>query len=330
MSEPGDAAAVLGGPGQDEPSTPQSSRCRRVLSVLGFGVGLLLIGAAVLAVAREGDAWTIARESITRAPRLELAMLLLLPVCNWLVTSAVFWVLTRRYGRVGFGEMSALIGAAWLLNMLPLRPGLIGRVTYHKTVNRIRIRDSAKVLALSMGCTVLGAVAVLGVAMVPHGSVMASAGIVAAPVFILLAVAWATSWIWRNGTGGEFVGWRTWVAGLLRYLDVLLWAVRYWLAFRVIGAPISPAGAAIVAAASQAAMAVPVQVGVREWIVGVAAAGLPRAIFAGKEAGVGVSAATPGLLADLLNRACELLVVIPVGVGCLAWLCGRSGKPRVP
>lgn len=300
-----------------EPAEAAARRSRR-RGVVFFAAGVLLVAAAVWTVTRQAGTLEAAWESARTAPWWLAALILVLPLVNWLFSSLVFWVLTNRYGRVGLGEMTALIGSAWLLNNLPMRPGLVGRVAYHRAVNGIPIADSVRVLVCALGCTAAGAGLVLAVAVgvrLGGAGPVAAAGIAAAPALMVGLGATAL----RRAEGAASMRWRLAVATGLRYGDVLLWGVRYWLVFRLVGAPIGAEGAAIIAAASQAAMVVPVQMGVREWIVGLVGSWLPPGV-AGAGGTPGVS---PGLLADLVNRAAEVVVALPVGVIAGAWLAGR-------
>ena len=64
-----------------------------------------------------------------------------------------------------------------------------------------------------------------------------------------------------------------------------------------------------------------------KWAVGLTATSLPPELFAS-----GGSRAT-GLTADVVNRAAELVIAIPLGLACCAWLvrrARRAGVERVP
>jgi hypothetical protein len=108
-----------------------------------------------------------------------------------------------------------------------------------------------------------------------------------------------------------------------------VWTLRYWVVFAIADSPVTMAQAAAVAAVSQVAMSVPLVgngLGLREWAVGLLRASLP--------AWYGVAAASSaGLTADLVNRAAELLVAVPVGLLCAAAVTRRiravGGKSAV-
>ncbi|MFN0131013.1 MAG: hypothetical protein ACKVW3_00520 [Phycisphaerales bacterium] len=293
-----------------EPARPARAGARRVA---GFVIGTALLLAAGWAVWRGGGSIRVAWAAASSRPAL-IPLAIMLPLANWVVVSLSFWVLMRRHGRVGAGEMTLLIGAAWLLNYLPLRAGMVGRVAYHKAVNRIAVGDSVRVMVINLACGAAATGLTLGLA-------------------VVLARASASAWVWGVALGapaaglvawGAAGGWRGWLPSvlLLRYADVLIWVARYWVVFRLTGTPIDLPAAAAVTAACQVALAVPIVgngLGVREWAVGLTAAALPAALV------VSPMTTTQGLTADLANRAAELVVALPVGIVSAVLLARRRG-----
>jgi hypothetical protein len=195
---------------------------------------------------------------------------------------------------------------------------MLGRVAYHKEFNGIRVRDSVRALFDALACTACAlALLVAGVAVGArlHGVV----GITlfgAGPLVLLGAGAAALR---RHGDA-----WR-WPAAIgFRYIDMVTWAVRYMVVFAIIGQPIGLIGSGGVTVVSQVAMLVPVQLGLREWAVGMASTVLPGMNLPTPAAAGGVvEAATPALIADGMMRAAELLVVTPLGIGASVWLMRR-------
>lgn len=300
-------------------------RPSRWRAIAGFTVGLLLILAAVWAVASQDVAATWG--AIRAAPAWMVAAAFVLPLGNWALMSATFSALMKPFGKVERGEMAALIAASWLLNYLPLRPGLMGRVAYHKAVNRIAVRDSLKTIAGNVGCGF--------VAMGFGALVAASAGlgtdrsftwidrwsgvVAAAPAFVLLAIALGV----RMTRAPLAASWAD--ASLLRYADLLVWAARYAIVFRIVGHEIDVFGAVAIATVSQAASLVPIVgngLGLREWAVGLTAAAMPAWML-----GQGDMAREAGLAADLVNRGAEVCAAAPVGLAS-AWWLGRR-RPRM-
>jgi hypothetical protein len=282
-----------------------------------------LLAAAVWAAARQGESLPQAWESLKVASPWLIAAALGLPLVNLVLVSLSFWVLMRREGRISPAEMFCLIGAAWLLNFAPLRPGLIGRVAYHRAVNGIPVGRAVWVTGVGIAAGAAAVAVALGLAGLLRGC--------ASPwvwVFSFAAVLAATA-----ATVGVLAarGSRRWVYGAtfgLRLLDIAVWVVRYAALFALVGRPISLPGAVAVTAVCQVVLVVPFVgngLGLREWAVGLMASALPREmVTSGGNAAVGRAAMrNVGLAADLVNRAAELVVAVPLGLLCSAWLAQR-------
>lgn len=281
----------------------------------GSILGILLFGAALWAVLDSRAALGRALERSGEASPWLFGLAVVLPLANWALVSLSFWVLMRRHGPIGAGEMHGLVAMSWLLNYLPLRPGMIGRLTYHKVINGIGLKDSVRVMVVLMACTAccgaaLGATAIavddapapLWAAAVAAPGVLFAAGAMAGPGRtrpILLALA-------------------------LRYADMGVWAARYWALFRIVGAPVAVEEAVAIALVAQAVSLVPISgngLGIREWCVGLLAGVLPSAAE-------GVDA---GLAADVINRAAEVVVSVPLGLIAARHVSRRlSGRGRAP
>lgn len=262
--------------------------------VAAFVVGAVLVVGAVAVVAGSPGQFTRAVEQVWAAPGWMLVAIAALPAANIVLSAAAFHALTRRFGVVTRVEMVALIASANLLNFLPMRPGLVGRVVYHREVNRIPVHASARVVVEAI---VIGAVAsaLLAGAMLMDPLGGPPCAVVAVVVFARVRRgAWATALVFK-------------------VLDAVVWTLRYWLALAAVGVPVSPMTACLVATGAQAASLIPLAgngLGLREWAVGWMIRSRPSA--------VGVASAhealTLGLAADLVNRAADILVAVPAGV----------------
>lgn len=304
-------------------------------AVLAFVAGLVLLAVAARVVVHERAALDAGFSAIAHAPAWMIAAALGLPLLNLVFASASFWVLTNRHGRVPMLEMLGLIGSAWLLNHLPLRPGMIGRVAYHKFVHGIPIRSSLAVLLSALICAATGMGILLALTVVLHAAGVGTAAWVAGlalPVAVGLAAA---AWLRRSAAlAARPHAWRYPAAVVFRYLDVCCWTARYALVFALLGRPIAADSAAALALSSQAAMLSPIQLGLREWMVGLAASIVARDPVASAAPTVQlalphtVADLAPGLLADMINRAAELSVAIPVGLLATALLYRRFQRVR--
>lgn len=292
-------------------------------------LGLVLFAAAIWAVWSQRAAGEAALEAARRAPAWLVVAVVVLPLVNWLLTAGVFHVLTGRYADLRPIEMRALIGSAWLLNYIPARAGLVGRVAYHKAVNAMRVRDAMNVIVRSIACTAAALAGLLGVIALTaatRGPAWMMPGLMVAIGAALVGVGAA----WRARDHAAHT-WRFATAVGLRFLDVTVWGVRYLAVFTLAGIAATPLAIGVVTAASQASMLLPIQVGAREWVVGIALA-LTDGGLASHESQENptpasvLSAAAPGLAADLVNRAAETLVAVPVGLWGTWWVVGRLRK----
>jgi len=282
-------------------TTPLDRQRRRRLRLAGLIVGALLVAAAVIVLATRSNDLRRALDALASPSPAALAALALSVVGSTVLTAIVLLVLIRRHGRVRFVEMMRLVCASTLGNFLPLQPGLAGRVAYHHLVNRIAVRHS--VLSI-VEASIVSAVAV--------GLLLASLWITRAgplsPQSGVVAMPW-----WTVTLAGllalPLLPWPKWrpfaVALLARWADLLLWALRSWACFLLVGVEISPHEALAFACVAMSANLVPFignGLGVREWAIGLLATPL---------AGIPVEA---GLAAELVGRAAEIVFFVPAGL----------------
>jgi len=310
----------------DAPAPAAGGAASRWRSRIGFIVGLLLFIAAIFALLTGEEDLRQAWRSMRAAPYWLVALVVGLPVANLVGVSMSFWLISRRYGKVGPGEMNALVATAWLLNYLPMKPGLIGRLAYHKKINNIRYRDSARVLVWAASFTAISTLVMFALAaLVKAAGVHVSILLAPLPV-IALGTLIAVRAEHRRAAHAEARPRRGHApvclgsALVFRYIDMLIWAARYWASFKLVGVDIDPSGAAILAVISQVTLAIPVAgngLGVREWGIGVAAQWL------------GFSVRAVGLAADVINRAAELVVSIPLGLAGWIFITIRLRRNRI-
>ena len=311
---------------------PRTSRTRRRIGpFLGAVCGAALFGVACWAVFSQRATLQSSFTAIGEAHPLWIVLLLALPLANVFFTSATFGVLTNRYGKVPLWEMNLLMLSAGLLNYLPLRPGLVGRVAYHRQVHGIRATDSAKVVLISIGCSSIGLAGVLVGAMG-----VAGLGLRGTPFAWPLAIAPGAACLVVGGIlragGGHEKWWRFLVAAGWRTGDMLVWTARYWLVFFLVGQTVTWFEAALLTVVSQAAMMVPLfgnGLGLREWAIGASVGGIVHRPSDGIDSGSDLmDMAAPGLTADLVNRAAELIVLAPLGAVAGVMLARRTKAYR--
>lgn len=263
--------------------------------------GMLIVAAIAYAVA--GYDWS----ALLDAPPQWVALLAAGVAVNLLLTAMLFWVITRSFDAhppVGLGRMTALICVSGLLNYLPLlRPGLLGRAAYLKWRHGLPLRQSVLILLVVL---VLAAVVLLTAGAVVLALPTDTARLVAAAAAMgILTVVSApiARWLLRRPVVHAWA----WVP--LRTADMLVAAGRLWLAFGIVGKPISFADAVLIGAASLLVKLVgltPNGLGLSEWVVAALASAISPAT------------AAAGAAAALIDRGAELIVVTLAGLAS-AW-----------
>tara|TARA_R110002073_G_scaffold118918_4_gene259085 strand:+ start:43676 stop:44743 length:1068 start_codon:yes stop_codon:yes gene_type:complete len=285
---------------------------RATRSRAGFFLGVaLLIGAGVYLFSAPDQIQEFIGH-IKSAPLWAAFVVLVGPLVNWIFIGLCLHALMRRHGEVGRSEMLALVGSAWLLNHLPMRPGLIGRIGYHAKVNKIRVRDSIEASIWSMVLAGIANGIALGMMMVvpedtPIGMVVLYLLIPIAGFGLLTIIGFL-----RNERLGFLM------LGLMyRGGDLLVWMIRYAAAFAILGVTITPIQIALITAVSQIAQLIPITgggLGFREWGVGLAAQMTSKGSAITMRVAIG---------ADVINRIAETIIVIPLGMICIAMVARR-------
>ena len=291
----------------------------RVRLVGGLVIAGVAVGLLFQLVVTHKQPFFAALEKAAGAPLWLTAMALLLPAMNWLLVAWSFQILNARHGKVGAGEMTALVGASWLLNYLPLRPGMFGRVAYHRRYNGIGVRDSVRILIVLSVLTGVSLVLLLGAAAL--GGLAGERGAMLA-VFGLGAVLCVVTPFGRGPMEGDFAK-----VLALRYLDALAWVGRYAVVFALVDRPLSVFDAVAMAFVSQVVLLLPVVgngLGVREVAIALVAGLLPG--WAGDLAVADRAAVAAA--ADLINRGVEVAVAVPVGAISMAYLARHVARRR--
>jgi hypothetical protein len=311
----GETAGAAGADGANGDARGGVNTARRVMGGLA---GLALFAGAIAAIVYAGSDTHETVRRLIAAPAPILALLLVLPVANLMLTSLCFQALTRRYAFVEPHEMHALIAGSFLLNFLPLRPGLFGRVAYHTRVHKMRVRDAARVLVEALGCTAVAMLLLLATIAMTRVSPVVAAGFMGIAT-IALVVVWMRARQTRNVAMRAYA-----LATLIKLADILLWGGRYVVVFALLGRPIAAREGVSLAVVANAASLVPLAgngLGLREWAVGIVAATLPSQ-------GAADIVIETGLSADLVNRASEIIVAVVLGVPALIWLSRRMARAR--
>ena len=161
------------------------SQSKKVLRAVGFVVGVALLGAAIAAIVRSAPTLDQLRAVINRPDGWLIAWAVAATIGNLVGASGMFYALVRAFGRIGFFEMGKLIAASSVLNYLPMRPGLVGRVVHQEVVNAIPMRRSVlSIVEAAVICAVTVLWLAIAVAMIRFTSARAVGAIIAAlPIF---------------------------------------------------------------------------------------------------------------------------------------------------
>lgn len=279
--------------------------------IIGSAVGGVLVLAAVVAVVRNRPLLDTALASAREASPATVALLVGGAVVNLVASAAGLRALLLRHGQLGAMEMQAVIASSTLLNYAPLRPGLASRAAYHHVVNGIPLMATMLTAVQSMALALIGIAWLAGAAWLLRatggigGPQAAIAFIALAPAVGIAGIMAAPAGSWRRAIA---------VAWLWRCVDMSAWVVRYHAAFAITGISLSLSDAAVAAAGAGAANLVPFVgngLGVREWLVGIMGSSMHLWTM------------DAGLAADIVNRAGDLLVCVPLGLAALPFVAAR-------
>lgn len=278
----------------------------------GFVTGLVLLCAAAVYVLADPSQIGAFAQQVRHAPLWAAALVILGPILNLVFVSQCLWALNRRHGEIARTEMLALVGSAWLLNHLPMRPGLVGRIGYHAKVNKIRVRDSVEASIWSVVHAAIANAVALGLAVLLDPQI----GIGQLTLVMLIPVGMLILLCVLAETKSDQLG--LMMRGLMwRYADLLVWMLRYAAAFAILGVQITPVQIALITAVSQIAQIIPITgggLGFREWGVGLTATLTKGTQEIAMRTAVG---------ADVINRIAETIIVIPVGLICTGIVARR-------
>ncbi len=273
---------------------------RRRLRWLGLALGLGLLGWAVL---RAGA--VLPPPSLWREHGPAMLLLAALVGANLIATGALFWLITRSFSAlppVPLPRMIELVAASALINYLPLGwPGPAARSAWLKLRHNLPIRQSLIILGIVLTLSVILALGVLLLLGLHTPWARLLAALMGLGLLSVLTARLAPVFLHRPTPAA-------WAWAPFKALDLLLGALRLWLAFRIIGLPIGLADALALGAADMVVSMLaitPNGLGLSEWAVGFLASTLHLA------------SSPQAQLAKLVDRGLSVLVIIPAGLGCL-------------
>lgn len=277
---------------------------RSALRVAGLFIGLFFFVAAIHFAMRERAEFTKAIEALRDPPPVAVVAVLASVAVGAVLTALLFHILMRRFGKVPFWEMQALIVASAFANYLPLKPGFVGRVAYHRLRHGIRaahtLRTILEAIALSgtvaslflLSLLALRALKARGIDLLGH--TLEGEWALVAPSVLAVGIAWPKIRPLAQ-------------ALLVRQVELALWTLRYWAVFQLVGAPIDLETAIVLGSVSVIATLLPIVsngLGIREWVIGLLAPMISHEPVSTSQA----------IVAELVHRAAEIAVMAPLGI----------------
>jgi uncharacterized membrane protein YbhN (UPF0104 family) len=291
-------------------------RRRTVLRVVGLCVGLLFFAAAVHFAMRERMEFAKAMEALRDPPPVAVFAVLASVAVGAVLTALLFHILMRRFGKVPFWEMQALIAASAFANYLPLKPGFVGRVAYHRLRHGIRaahtLRTILEAIALSGTVASLFLLSLLSLRTLKAHGIDMMGHTIEGEWALLVPSVLAVGAFWpRLRPLAQ--------ALLVRQVELALWTLRYWAVFQLVGAPIELETAIVLGSVSVIATLLPVVsngLGIREWVIGILAPMISHEPVSTSQA----------IIAVLVHRAAEIAVMSPFGIASIVVLVRHNRR----
>jgi len=291
-------------------------RRRTALRVIGLAIGLFFFAAAIHFAMAEKAEFAKALEALRDPPPVAVVLVLASVAIGAVLSALLFHILMKRFGKVPFWEMQALIAATAFANYLPLKPGFVGRVAYHRLRHGIRATHTLRTIieAIALSGTVASFFLLSLVtlrALKARGYTLAGLEIqgewaLVAPSVLAVAMFWPKTRSLAQ-------------ALLVRQVELALWTLRYWAVFQLVGAPIDLETAIVLASVSVIATLLPIVsngLGIREWVIGLLAPMISHEPVSTSQA----------IVAELVHRAAELTVMVPFGITSIIVLVRHNRK----
>ena len=283
-----------------------------------------ILGLALLILAIYYALQNLSLTTLKSIHPLYLFAIIALVFINLLLTTSLFHTITKSFttsSPVRFPLMFKLIAASSLLNYIPLlRPGLWGRAAYLKSTHNLALKDSLLTLALILALSLyifIPTTSILLLGLLDEFPPLAI-NLTLIIAFIILTLIphflkpiIKTLLLNRPHTITTPTLWP-----LLKILDMLIAALRLYLAFLALGSPISYHTALLATAASLLIKLLgltPNGLGLSEWTVAALIALTPTT------ASTTIPTITPitaslALTAALIDRAADILLTLPLGL----------------
>lgn len=290
---------------------PRPTRNRLALKIIGFVIGLALLGWIIYdAITKQQFA------GLSKASWWQYAGLLICTLVSVAANGGIFWAIIRPIAPVKLWDIQCVNAAVNLLNYAPIRVGMLTRIAHHRRVDRLPYTilfgwyaALAGLMFMTLGC-------VLAATLLRPQVDGWWIGVLA----LLLLAGGATSvWVgshrllagrWQGASKMIAVPRAVALAVALRLVDMAAYGGRLYLAITILGVPLTPRDAVYLTILSMVSTLAPVgSVGFREFAIAKIGPLLTDA-----------SLSTHIDAAVLLDRAGEVVIFIPLGIAALWWM----------
>lgn len=309
-----------------EAAASRISPRRLALQVIGFVIGLALLGWCIWTASSKGD-WS----AVLRADWRLVAGLLGSTLASLVINALMFWTALAPVRHHSVPRLIGLNAIGGLLNYAPIRLGLMARILYHLRVDRMRASLVASWMLVTAGLTVFTIVAMTGATLLSGGSVgsfvLTTALILAigSQVMRLLSVSRVTTPVTSRLDGlGAMLASRpaTFATMVLRAADIVAFAVRMACAAAILDLDLSTSDLLLLALSAQLFSLSPFgRLGFREAAVSFLAARLDSGFDS-----TAVDAVSAQL--GLIESAGEAAIFIPAGLIAAPWYAAAMRRAR--
>ena len=315
-----DPPAETAAPDSPDEMPTRPTRDRLALKIIGFVVGLALLGWIIYdAIATQQFA------GLSNASPWQYAALLGCTLISVAANGGIFWAIIRPVASVKLWDVQCVNAAVNLLNYAPIRLGILTRIAHHRRVDGLPYTilfgwyaALAGLMFMTLGCVLLATLlrpqvdlwwlGILALLLIAGGAACVAVG-----SHRLLAGRW------QGASKMIAIPRAVALAVVLRLVDMAAYGGRLYLAISILGVPITQRDAVALTILSMVSTLTPVgSVGFREFAI----------------AKIGPMLTDPSLsrhidAAVLLDRAGEVAVFIPLGVAALWWMA-RAWRRATP
>lgn len=295
------------------------SLVRTVVQLIGFVVGMGLLGWCIKSAVGSGDL-----SRLSSASTFQVSMLIGCTLVSVIANGAIFWVIIRPVVNIPFTDIQFVNCVVNLANYLPFRFGMITRIAHHRRVDHVSYFLLAAWYAAVMAMLMLVVVAILGATFVrPAADVWWFVSLVSIHMVGMLILCYVVSHhkLTTRLRGAErmlnhpsaLIG-----AVILRLIDLAAYGGRLYFSLSIIGIGISFRDWLYLTLISIVSSLSPLgSLGFREFAISYLGPYLTSSQLHGEGLRDQLSAVV------VIDRSAEMMVFIPLGLLSVLWMLHR-------